>query len=82
MEQGVAGFAICDTDAAYSEKVKCSIMICILTSRVSTKSTSNKIFTFQTLLEWRGVFKEFSSREEERYCYTCGRGWMFLFVIK
>ncbi|XP_041797356.1 4F2 cell-surface antigen heavy chain [Chelmon rostratus] len=39
LEQGVAGFAICDTDAAYSEK---------------------------TLLEWRGVFKEFSSQEEER----------------
>ncbi|XP_071352101.1 amino acid transporter heavy chain SLC3A2 isoform X2 [Trachinotus anak] len=39
LEQGVAGFAICDTDAAYSEK---------------------------TLLEWRGVFREFSSQEEER----------------
>ncbi|XP_018557584.1 4F2 cell-surface antigen heavy chain [Lates calcarifer] len=39
LEQGVAGFAICDTDAAYSEK---------------------------TLLEWRGVFKEFSGQEEER----------------
>lgn len=39
LEQGVAGFAICDTDAAYSEK---------------------------TLMEWRGVFKEFSSQEEER----------------
>ncbi|XP_070762624.1 amino acid transporter heavy chain SLC3A2 [Enoplosus armatus] len=38
LEQGVAGFAICDTDAAYSEK---------------------------TLLEWRGVFKEFSSQEED-----------------
>lgn len=32
LEQGVAGFAICDTDAAYSEKVKCcSARICILT---------------------------------------------------
>ncbi|XP_029923590.1 4F2 cell-surface antigen heavy chain [Myripristis murdjan] len=39
LEQGVAGFAICDTDAAYSEK---------------------------TLLEWRVVFKEFSTQEEER----------------
>uniref|UniRef100_UPI0037E8516D amino acid transporter heavy chain SLC3A2 n=1 Tax=Semicossyphus pulcher TaxID=241346 RepID=UPI0037E8516D len=39
LQQGVAGFAICDTDAAYSEK---------------------------TLLEWRGVFKEFNSPEEER----------------
>nr|XP_046245133.1 4F2 cell-surface antigen heavy chain [Scatophagus argus]XP_046245134.1 4F2 cell-surface antigen heavy chain [Scatophagus argus]XP_046245136.1 4F2 cell-surface antigen heavy chain [Scatophagus argus] len=39
LEQGVAGFAICDTDAAYSEK---------------------------TLLEWRSVFKEFSSQEDER----------------
>ncbi|KAM7399304.1 hypothetical protein PAMP_018585 [Pampus punctatissimus] len=39
LEQGVAGFLICDTDAAYSEK---------------------------TLLVWRGVFKEFSSEEEER----------------
>ncbi|KAF1394067.1 hypothetical protein PFLUV_G00022650 [Perca fluviatilis] len=39
LEQGVAGFAICDTDAAYSEK---------------------------TLLEWKGVFKEFSSEDEER----------------
>ncbi|XP_045928714.1 4F2 cell-surface antigen heavy chain isoform X1 [Micropterus dolomieu] len=39
LEQGVAGFAICDTDAAYSEK---------------------------TLLEWRGILKEFSSQEEER----------------
>ncbi|KAM9359471.1 amino acid transporter heavy chain SLC3A2 [Symphorus nematophorus] len=39
LEQGVAGFAICDTDAAYSEK---------------------------TLLQWRGIFKEFSSQEEER----------------
>ncbi|XP_008278672.1 4F2 cell-surface antigen heavy chain [Stegastes partitus] len=39
LEQGVAGFAICDTDAAYSEK---------------------------TLLEVRGVFKEFSTEEEER----------------
>ncbi|XP_076590555.1 amino acid transporter heavy chain SLC3A2 [Chaetodon auriga] len=39
LEQGVAGFAICDTDAAYSEK---------------------------TLLEWRGIFKEFSRQEEER----------------
>ncbi|TMS07695.1 4F2 cell-surface antigen heavy chain [Larimichthys crocea] len=39
LEQGVAGFAICDTDAACSEK---------------------------TLTEWRGVFKEFSSQEEER----------------
>ncbi|XP_074535720.1 amino acid transporter heavy chain SLC3A2 isoform X2 [Halichoeres trimaculatus] len=39
VQQGVAGFAICDTDAAYSEK---------------------------TLLEWRGVLREFSSQEEER----------------
>ncbi|XP_039985860.1 4F2 cell-surface antigen heavy chain isoform X2 [Xiphias gladius] len=39
LEQGVAGFAICDTDAAYSEK---------------------------TLLEWRGIFKEFGSQEDER----------------
>ncbi|XP_023146768.1 4F2 cell-surface antigen heavy chain [Amphiprion ocellaris] len=39
LEKGVAGFAICDTDAAYSEK---------------------------TLLEWRGIFKEFSAEEEER----------------
>ncbi|KAK5868672.1 hypothetical protein PBY51_009666 [Eleginops maclovinus] len=39
LEQGAAGFAICDTDAAYSEK---------------------------TLLEWKGVFKEFSTDEEER----------------
>ncbi|KAJ4935854.1 hypothetical protein JOQ06_017381 [Pogonophryne albipinna] len=39
LEQGVAGFEICDTDAAYSEK---------------------------TLLEWKGVFKEFGSEEEER----------------
>ncbi|XP_053176640.1 4F2 cell-surface antigen heavy chain [Scomber japonicus] len=39
LEQGVAGFSICDTDAAYSEK---------------------------TLSMWRGVFKEFSSEEEER----------------
>ncbi|CAJ1065416.1 F2 cell-surface antigen heavy chain [Xyrichtys novacula] len=39
LQQGVAGFAICDTDAAYSEK---------------------------TLMEWRGVFKEFSSEGEER----------------
>uniref|UniRef100_A0A3P8SUK7 Si:dkey-202g17.3 n=1 Tax=Amphiprion percula TaxID=161767 RepID=A0A3P8SUK7_AMPPE len=38
LEKGVAGFAICDTDAAYSEK---------------------------TLLEWRGIFKEFSAEEEE-----------------
>ncbi|XP_034556399.1 4F2 cell-surface antigen heavy chain [Notolabrus celidotus] len=37
LQQGVAGFAICDTDAAYSEK---------------------------TLLEWRGVFREFSQEEE------------------
>ncbi|XP_035479631.1 4F2 cell-surface antigen heavy chain isoform X2 [Scophthalmus maximus] len=39
LEQGVAGFVICDTDAAYSEK---------------------------TLLDWRGVFREFSSQEEKR----------------
>ncbi|XP_034723423.1 4F2 cell-surface antigen heavy chain [Etheostoma cragini] len=39
LEQGVAGFAICDTDAAYSE---------------------------ETLLEWKGVFKEFSREDEER----------------
>ncbi|XP_059187543.1 4F2 cell-surface antigen heavy chain [Centropristis striata] len=39
LEQGAAGFSICDTDAAYSEK---------------------------TLLEWRGVFKAFSSEDEER----------------
>ncbi|KAM3875208.1 amino acid transporter heavy chain SLC3A2 [Diretmus argenteus] len=39
LEQGVAGFAICDTDAAYSE---------------------------ETLLEWRGLIKEFSTEEEER----------------
>ncbi|XP_062275769.1 amino acid transporter heavy chain SLC3A2 [Scomber scombrus] len=39
LEHGVAGFSICDTDAAYSEK---------------------------TLSMWRGVFKEFSSEEEER----------------
>ncbi|XP_031588737.1 4F2 cell-surface antigen heavy chain isoform X3 [Oreochromis aureus] len=39
LENGVAGFVICDTDAAYSEK---------------------------TLLEWRRVFGEFSSPEEER----------------
>ncbi|XP_069004491.1 amino acid transporter heavy chain SLC3A2 [Embiotoca jacksoni] len=39
LEQGAAGFSICDTDAAYSEK---------------------------SLLEWRGVFKDFSSHEEER----------------
>ncbi|KAL6116093.1 uncharacterized protein ACO6RY_00784 [Pungitius sinensis] len=39
LEQGVAGFVICDTDAAYSEK---------------------------TLLEWKGVFKEFSSADNER----------------
>ncbi|XP_042342988.1 4F2 cell-surface antigen heavy chain [Plectropomus leopardus] len=39
LEQGAAGFVICDTDAAYSEK---------------------------TLLEWKGVFKDFSSEEEER----------------
>ncbi|XP_062241094.1 amino acid transporter heavy chain SLC3A2 [Platichthys flesus] len=38
LEQGVAGFAICDTDAAYSEKI---------------------------LLEWRGLFREFSTQEEE-----------------
>ncbi|KAM8768126.1 amino acid transporter heavy chain SLC3A2 [Acanthopagrus schlegelii] len=38
LEQGVAGFAICDTDAAYSEK---------------------------TLVEWRGVFKEFSTEEDK-----------------
>uniref|UniRef100_A0A3Q1FD02 Si:dkey-202g17.3 n=1 Tax=Acanthochromis polyacanthus TaxID=80966 RepID=A0A3Q1FD02_9TELE len=38
LEKGVAGFAICDTDAAYSEK---------------------------TLLEWRGIFREFSTEEEE-----------------
>ncbi|XP_047450334.1 4F2 cell-surface antigen heavy chain isoform X3 [Mugil cephalus] len=38
LEQGVAGFAICDTDVAYSEK---------------------------TLLEWRGVFKEFGSEDDE-----------------
>lgn len=30
-------------------------------------SVSNKIFTFQTLLDWRGVFREFSSQEEKRY---------------
>ncbi|XP_075956883.1 amino acid transporter heavy chain SLC3A2 [Anarhichas minor] len=39
LEQGAAGFAICDTDAAYSET---------------------------TLLEWKGVLKEFSSEEKER----------------
>ncbi|XP_010772646.1 4F2 cell-surface antigen heavy chain [Notothenia coriiceps] len=39
LQQGAAGFEICDTDAAYSEK---------------------------TLLEWKGVFKEFGSEEEER----------------
>nr|XP_020506731.1 4F2 cell-surface antigen heavy chain-like [Labrus bergylta] len=39
LQQGVAGFAICDTDAAYSEK---------------------------TLLEWRAVFTEFNTQEEER----------------
>ncbi|XP_026232475.1 4F2 cell-surface antigen heavy chain [Anabas testudineus] len=39
LEQGVAGFAICDNDAAYSEK---------------------------TLLEWRDVINEFSSKDEER----------------
>nr|XP_019943968.1 PREDICTED: 4F2 cell-surface antigen heavy chain-like [Paralichthys olivaceus] len=38
LEQGVAGFAICDTDAAYSEKI---------------------------LLEWRGVLRQFSTKEEE-----------------
>ncbi|XP_041653132.1 4F2 cell-surface antigen heavy chain [Cheilinus undulatus] len=39
LQQGVAGFAICDTDATYSEK---------------------------TLLEWRSVLTEFSSKGEER----------------
>ncbi|XP_030007593.1 4F2 cell-surface antigen heavy chain isoform X2 [Sphaeramia orbicularis] len=39
LDQGVAGFTICDTDEAYSEK---------------------------TLLEWRDVFKEFNTEEEER----------------
>ncbi|TNN54829.1 4F2 cell-surface antigen heavy chain [Liparis tanakae] len=39
LEQGVAGFVICDTDAAYSGK---------------------------TLLEWKGVFKEFGSEEMKR----------------
>ncbi|KAM6987771.1 amino acid transporter heavy chain SLC3A2 isoform 2-T2 [Tautogolabrus adspersus] len=39
LQQGVAGFTICDTDAAYSEK---------------------------TLLEWRAVFTEFNTQEEER----------------
>ncbi|XP_040034773.2 amino acid transporter heavy chain SLC3A2 [Gasterosteus aculeatus] len=39
LEQGVAGFVICDTDAAYSQK---------------------------TLLEWKDVFQEFSSAENER----------------
>ncbi|KAK9520892.1 hypothetical protein VZT92_020751 [Zoarces viviparus] len=39
LEQGAAGFAICDTDAAYSET---------------------------TLLEWKGVLKEFSSEGNKR----------------
>ncbi|XP_024863503.1 4F2 cell-surface antigen heavy chain [Kryptolebias marmoratus] len=39
LEQGVAGFVICDTDAAYS---------------------------VETLLEWRGVLEEFSSKDNER----------------
>lgn len=39
---------------------------------------SNDIFTFQTLVEWRGVFKEFSTEEdEERY-----RRRTFLFILK
>ncbi|XP_054883894.1 4F2 cell-surface antigen heavy chain [Poeciliopsis prolifica] len=39
LEQGVAGFVICDSDAAYS---------------------------VETLLEWRRVFEEFSTQQEER----------------
>lgn len=71
----MAGIAICDTDAAYSEKVKCcSVMIYLLTGIVSTTSASNQMFTFQTLMEWRGVFKGFSTQEEERYCYMCRCG--------
>lgn len=31
LEQGVAGFAICDTDAAYSEQVQFCSSICLLT---------------------------------------------------
>ncbi|XP_068442018.1 amino acid transporter heavy chain SLC3A2 [Clinocottus analis] len=46
LEQGAAGFAICDTDVAYLGEVKCC--------------------SHTTLLEWKGVFKEFSSEEKER----------------
>ncbi|XP_015245105.1 PREDICTED: 4F2 cell-surface antigen heavy chain-like [Cyprinodon variegatus] len=39
LDEGVAGFVICDTDSAYS---------------------------VETLLEWRGVFEEFSTPQDER----------------
>lgn len=68
LQQGVAGFVICDTDAAYSEKVKCSSKNNIFpASSFSTNSLHIKYLTFQTLLEWRGLFKEFNAPEEERY---------------
>lgn len=65
LEVGVAGFSICDTDAGYSEKVKCCSVICTLDD--NPQIYSNKIILFQTLLEWRGVFKNFISQEDQRY---------------
>lgn len=63
--EGVAGFSICDTDAGYSEKVKCCSVICTL--RDNPQIYSSKIILFQTLLGWRGVFKNFDSQEDQRY---------------
>lgn len=75
LEQGAAGFAICDTDAAYAEKVTfCSTSS---SEQIFLKLIRMHLYHMQTLLEWRGVFKEFSSQGEERYGHTC-RGGRFI----
>lgn len=61
LELGVAGFAICDTDAAYSEEVKLCLLICILTLFAKPP---HKVCPSQTLLEWRSLLKKFSDEEE------------------
>lgn len=62
LEQGVAGFAICDTDAAYSEEV-----ICFISPPPPLCQCPSWDVVFQTLLVWRSILKKFSEDEEERY---------------
>lgn len=61
LERGAAGFAICDTDAAYSEEVKCLSFV----FQHSAKGPQ-EMCNLQTLSEWRRVLKTFGE-EEERY---------------